>query len=65
MGGKKTFAIIATTHESDGTKTSVVDGMCSDLQDAISICKVNNEEYRKKREENKLLPKVVWSYMEV
>lgn len=65
MEKTRSFAIVATTYEPDGSKRSVVEAMCSELADAKSICKINNENYRKKREENKLLPKVVWTYTEV
>lgn len=60
----KTYAVLATTYYIEG-KITVVDGMCSSEGAAKAMCKTLNAEYKKKREADKLLPKVVWTYTEV
>ena len=60
----KTYLIIATTYYPEG-KVSSIDGTCSNEKTAIALCENLAKNYKKDRDKNKLLPKIVWTYHEV
>lgn len=58
----RTYVIYSVATYLDGTTDRRDEAVVSGEKAAISYCERKNEEYKKKRKDNKLLPKIVWLY---
>ena len=59
----KKYYIIATTTYADGSVEKTTQGEFEQEKIAKANCELRNREYKEKRKANKLLPKVVWTYI--
>ena len=60
----KSYVIISAIYYPEG-KVCSIDGMCNNEKAAIALCENLAKNYKKERDKNKLLPKIVWTYHEV